>query len=928
MTKILNTPLAQGNPPPPMKIVIQESRPYQGGQAWFSPGRYEATWNGSDWMVDGTTVLEVIMPRLGSDDPVYRGEVKVFITAHWDNPDKSRTTVLSYQGAEWGETSAGVFDLAVNPRPVAWVASSTLTDLISGTTAARDSAQAAAANVNAATTSLTAERAAVQTALTNISAVGAVQHAAPTRAALDPLLSEGERGLSLENGEIVWRVGANISRLGFATTDHIPLRGLSSADALGDLQQRIADAGAYTKPLDGAGGLIEVALGGTTLALGAATLRNVELRVDVAAGGTALSLTGTRQQIAAGWSGTRGTAILTIPGHGCAVGDLIYVEGTENWNPARVYYVTGQVCHVLSVPDANTVKVSEPLKFDYAGAALYRQARQDGRGRLVNVALICSGGANAYGAKIQYGQGRMVDNLRLEGFRTTGLTVQSSVGTLAGYESHDTFYAGSGTSYGLMVTELSDLDLIAPRISGGRHALAHGGNRPAVTRIHGGRLDGGADQMAFDAHGGVWSVSLTGVRIAGGATAGAYLNRFTDCEISQAHPVNAALYALNEAPAGASVIVRGGSIRKHASAGNIASVRVTRSVTSQTGGALADVVYGRVELDTRIVHEVGAPGNTGSSDQALMIESTMELFRLRGSLRRVPQAGQAGQASSIRLDRVRVTDIDVDNEGEPVSANYQGAAGSLQALPERIRIAGNVRNVGDAATLHPAYTVMGDTTLGALPSVDADLTSDNLAASALYVGYAARVRARLNSTRSGRYAASPAQQTALSLLEVAEAHVLPGTRCDEQDPNARHGVYATGNTNLWFDGPAYLRAPVAPAAATGGSTIVDRAQVREAVGGAAYPTLKGTAVSGAGSLAAGARINVEIPVSGAMQGDYVQLMVPRLLEAGLSVEQVYVNISASPANNYVGTVRVWVANRTAAAINYAALTWGARVLRA
>ncbi|PJI54441.1 hypothetical protein CTI14_15490 [Methylobacterium radiotolerans] len=143
-----------------MKIVIQESRPYQGGDGRLSPGRYEGTWNGYNWIPAGDTLpLNVIMPRRNFPDPAFRGEVKVFITVNFDDPALAKTAVLTYKDAQWAETSAGIFDLSVNPQPIGWVPTATLTDLINGTTAARDSAQAAAASVTQATTSLTAERA-------------------------------------------------------------------------------------------------------------------------------------------------------------------------------------------------------------------------------------------------------------------------------------------------------------------------------------------------------------------------------------------------------------------------------------------------------------------------------------------------------------------------------------------------------------------------------------------------------------------------------------------------------------------------------------------------------------------------------------------------------------------------------------------------
>lgn len=118
MTTITGAPVVQGNPP--MKLVIQEERPYQGGDGRLSPGRYEATWSGTAWESSPGTALNVTMPRNG--DPTITGDVKVFLTTNYADPALSRTAILTYSPATWVETSPGTLDLSVNPQPLTFAA--------------------------------------------------------------------------------------------------------------------------------------------------------------------------------------------------------------------------------------------------------------------------------------------------------------------------------------------------------------------------------------------------------------------------------------------------------------------------------------------------------------------------------------------------------------------------------------------------------------------------------------------------------------------------------------------------------------------------------------------------------------------------------------------------------------------------------------
>ena len=73
------------------------------------------------------------------------------------------------------------------------------------------------------------------------------------------------------------------------------------------------------------------------------------------------------------------------------------------------------------------------------------------------------------------------------------------------------------------------------------------------------------------------------------------------------------------------------------------------------------------------------------------------------------------------------------------------------------------------------------------------------------------------------------------------------------------------------------------------------------------------------SINAGAETDVDVAVAGILATDFVFVMTPPTLEAGLYPRRVVV-----PAN---GTLRITLRNETAGAVDGAALTWGFLIVR-
>lgn len=138
------------------------------------------------------------------------------------------------------------------------------------------------------------------------------------------------------------------------------------------------------------------------------------------------------------------------------------------------------------------------------------------------------------------------NELTISGFSRFCLNISSSRGFVCNFKTRDFYYTGSGTSYGLQISGLSDTETYGVDIAGGRHAIAHGdvglwtGDMVggvsgalffgAVSKIFGGNLKG--DKFAaLDSHGCTRSIYVQGSEIIGTAGIGGDINIMKDCVI-------------------------------------------------------------------------------------------------------------------------------------------------------------------------------------------------------------------------------------------------------------------------------------------------------------------------------------------------------------------------------------------------------------
>lgn len=727
-----------------------------------------------------------------------------------------------------------------------------------------------------------------QTAIAHISAVGAVQKVAPKN--VETTLFANERGINLESGEIKHKNGSGIvGTIGWLNRQSvIPLAGLSTTDSLGDVQQRLADASRLGRPLDGGGGKYELNLGAHELKLGNVTLQNAHL--EVTGTGYAVQVTGQRLPIASGWGAAKGETRLTIVGHGCVPGDVIQIESSYNWNPARAYYKAGQSCYVIDVIDGNTLYVSEGMRFDFNThkSTVYRIERNQGRGGLSNVLLDYIGDQNTYGVRFDFARGRLLDNVELRGFRTTGCYVSNSFGIISGYSNHDTHYTNTGTSYGLAVIEMSDVDVYGCHITGGRHAIAHGGNYPTVSRIHGGALDGGRWSNALDAHGGVWSMSANGVRVVGGCNLAGYKNSLAHCYIRQDHNINAAVYAFNESPEGASVDIQGCHIVSTVPH----TLRIGRRTEKQDGTPLTDVWYDSLHIENTEIH------NESPSSPAILID--VSLKRFSGNFF-IKDSGE----SFIKSNRIKEIDLKVHAEGAGLSLEPTIIPNTLTTA-SNVRIDVICRNVNNENT--SALRLMG-----AFNTIELSTDVDGVAGAGIsLIDVAAKKIGVLGKIlNSGIHTTNNALKSAVFAQNTNNIHFHSGFHAEGKN----YGVYVV-NSECTFEGVAYLRGGMSSLQISN-STVTDRSHVREAVGTAHWPTLAGSTQVNNMSIGAGTRAAFTITVSGASLGDVVHLGPP----ASLGVE-----ITSSARVISANTVQVVLWNHSTSPVNHSG-TWNARVSR-
>jgi hypothetical protein len=140
--------------------------------------------------------------------------------------------------------------------------------------------------------------------------------------------------------------------------------------------------------------------------------------------------------------------------------------------------------------------------------------------------------ANIRAVQIEDALFPVVEDVKIAGARESGLSFQDSVGVRVNrYYNEDTWYSGTGTSYGLVTANVHDVDIANCHITDGRHAIAIGaaasGGVSRHIRIHDCYLR--SDKaLALDSHGIAEYFDAYNNTIIGGAGSAAYRTNFHD----------------------------------------------------------------------------------------------------------------------------------------------------------------------------------------------------------------------------------------------------------------------------------------------------------------------------------------------------------------------------------------------------------------
>ncbi|UFA49660.1 hypothetical protein [Deinococcus radiophilus] len=954
MSYIRGTPL---HIKPGAKLTVQLTRPYQSGTQ-LSQARYEATWDGSKWVDLFTQAeLNIPMPRQGKEGPQASGDVHIYITQDPNSRDTRNVARLTYDASTWGETAPGELNLTVNPRPIAWVATAGLLERLNsfdGTAQAAISAAELEAQ-RAEQFAADAERAswdAVALAATGAGRKSAVSLAEmPMEASVYNIINGAEAGQTWErlaDGSQVRRPeleAASKTALDEAVTETrseiaavdaakvsvdvfqqqrtaIPLIGLSSSDPTGDFQQRVADAQATKKPLDGAGGVYEMALSSAVDMTGT-VIRNASLRVDgaVSGGYLRLDLRSQVQTLTETFQGTLGARQITLPGHACRPGDLLYIYGTEQYSVGRPEYKTGEARRVLYVADANNVIVDRGLQFAYTAqypGKVVRRGRELHTGGFDGTRLEYIGAGNRRGVELYYGDGQLASNAEFVGWRERALMMTDTHGTVSATRIHDGYYDGTNNSYGASVVALSDVDFVACHMSAGRHNIAGGGGYPGIYRVTGGSYRGGhlAGGPALDAHGNMWSLSINGAEVYGGISTNAMHSKITNSHITAG--ASGCLYALDEAPAGASIRAANTSMFRAVGQPAAPMIRLVRAwAQDNTTNSIPDVRYGTVSL---VNVDCEYHGGSQSEEIILDLNASLKKLEIQGSTwLRVGNPG--AQKSSISYNRIEHIDIDglVLGGERLVTARATKVSTATHPILEASPKSARFRVVPTGVGGYAASGALDLVAAADLPwgDLEADITAKDNPSLPLRVRYFGRLRLRQISSGNayGAEVTAGQYQVGAWIGDGTELHVSPDTIIDETVDPARFGL-ALSNVGRVVAPSARVRGRLGSIYVAAGTPVWERSNLREATGAADWPTLTGSLDSTA-SVAASATSTFSIPVPGAAVGDIPQISPPANLSADVSF---FTRIAAA------GNVQVVVRNHTAATVSIAG-TWRARVSR-
>jgi len=213
-----------------------------------------------------------------------------------------------------------------------------------------------------------------------------------------------------------------------------------------------------------------------------------------------------------------GDVILDIPASlGLAQGDILRLSSSDLFNQARPVYFAGELCEVLSVT-GDLVTLVHQIYDSYTAVNTLVFKLLMPKVSISDLTILRD--SNDIGLNIWECRDIEVNNIKCSGARFTNFQIAYIYsGLISRYQCTDSFFLGSGNSYGLAITTSQNITVQASYITGGRHAIETGGFEPnraisydnnTIATLHG-EGDG-----ALDVHGNAEFISITNNKIIGG----------------------------------------------------------------------------------------------------------------------------------------------------------------------------------------------------------------------------------------------------------------------------------------------------------------------------------------------------------------------------------------------------------------------------
>ena len=206
------------------------------------------------------------------------------------------------------------------------------------------------------------------------------------------------------------------------------------------------------------------------------------------------------------------TSISTTTSIGAVANDFIMLQSTDLWCPARTYYYKGELCQVLST-SGSTYNLGSQLFDGYTASTTTAYKLIMPTIEIEGMEFVRNG--NNLGLNIQYATNVSVLNCKIHGARYAALQLTLCYGGLIqNNQIYDSWYSGTGTSYGVVVASCQFVKVVNNTISEARHCITTGGTIPSRSHIYIGNSclmhPSQGQNWAIDCHGNTELITIEG----------------------------------------------------------------------------------------------------------------------------------------------------------------------------------------------------------------------------------------------------------------------------------------------------------------------------------------------------------------------------------------------------------------------------------